>query len=163
MKKNKQFSDYISIAEFSKRYGIKTQTVMKNLEKIHGVVLVEDEIKIKNSARYPYNMRRTRTKDRAEKMYIFLRATREFFYIDSKMLNMSSYSFMTMVKEMCSLGLIVDNKSGNKDGANAYDTTAMAENYLKQSKTKAIRALLELTANTSGVFVGAMLSQMNNG
>jgi hypothetical protein len=78
------------------------------------------------------------------------------------MLKISEYSFNTMIKEMLNLGILIENNSGNNDGANAYDTTTLTENFLNLSKRKAIKEMLSIMANTSGTFVGAALSQMNS-
>ncbi len=161
MKKNPSV-EYVSIEEFSNRYNLKPQTILKNYKKIRGIKMSRGELIILSSARYPYNMRNTHLKKREEKMYVLLKATREFYYIDSKMLKISEYSFNTMIKEMLNLGILIENNSGNNDGANAYDTTTLTENFLNLSKRKAIKEMLSIMANTSGTFVGAALSQMNS-
>lgn len=153
--KNKEvYNDYISIEEFAKRYKISPNTIIKKHKDIPGIMISNGQYWAVDSARYPYNPRNSSLKTRDEKMYVLLKATREYRYIDNKILGISKQSFDTMIKELLSTGLIQNNNSGDINGANSYDLTMEGSNIAQLKKTD---ALIELS-RIIGAFVGTFVA-----
>ncbi len=162
MKKSKQNNTdhqvFIDIKAFAKRYGLSEKTVRKRIDDIKGVITKERETFIIDSSRYPYNMRGNKVKSRDDKIYVLLKATSEFYYIDEEMLRISKTSFDTMVNELYVKGLLIKNGSNDPNGVNSYDVCQSMDELLRKSKYKAIKEISLHLSRMSGEFVGEYIN-----
>lgn len=147
----------IDIDTFATRYNYKSKTVLNNIERIKGAFKKDEKYYIPDSARYPYNLRRTSIKTREEKMYVVLKATSENRYVDDKLVGLSKASFTTLIKELLYHGLLQENKSDDYNGANAYDTTIKADEALAYNKKRAIIEIGKALAEVAGIFTAQLL------
>ncbi len=143
---------YISVQAFANRYNLKTDTVKKNINRIAGIKLIDNEYLIPDSSRYPYNIGRNKLATRDEKCYVLLKATSQSRYVDETMLKMSTASFNTLITELVKKGLLQKNSSNNPHGANRYDTTLLADETLKNSKKKAMTEIANILAGAAAVY-----------
>lgn len=158
-----QEENLISLEVFANRYNKKEETVKRNISKIPGAIKKENIDYFCDSARYPYSLRNNKMKTSADRRYLLLLATSKFEYIDEKMLKMSKCSFNTMIKELIEKGLLVENGSNNKNGANAYDCSSLAEEILQKNRVKAMEELGKVLASIAGTFVNSATNKSKIG
>lgn len=149
----------VDVETFASRYGYSEKTIKKNIHRIEGAWKEGQDYCIPDSARYPYRMGHTSIQTREDKRYVVLRATSEYRYVDEKMLGLSKTSFRTIVDELTSQGLLINNNSNDVHGVNMYDTSSKADEMLKGGKKKAMVEIGKAVAEIGGTFAAQFAIQ----
>ncbi len=129
-------NDYVSIDTFAKRYGLKSNTVKKNIDKVVGAYYKDGVYYIPDSCRYPYNLKNIKFKSRNDRKYVILRATSENKFVDNNTVGVSKKSFDLMIGELIRDQLLQYNGTNDKNGANSYDVTDYADRVIKEKNNK---------------------------
>lgn len=153
----------VTYEEFINNYRFKEKTIENKAKKgeIPGMQYVSGEYIIEDGTRYPYNIGRNKLKSLSDKVYVFLKATHMFMYIDHTMLKMTSGEFNNMISELLSAGLICRNGIANTHGANGYSCTIICDEFILEKKYRAIKLMVNILANALGTIEGAFVSQLN--
>lgn len=150
---------FVTVEKFAERYDLTPKTIKKNIDKIPGALKNDGKYIIPDSARYPYNLGRSKLDTRTKRVYALLKATDEFRYIDCEMLKISKNSFDTLVNELVEKKIIKKNGSNDQHGLNSYDVTLETEQYFENKNIKQIMKWIDtvLTIVAEGVNIGTAL------
>lgn len=151
-----------TLEKFCRNNDISVRTVVKNKDKIPGLLLTDDECRISEGTRYPYNVGRNSLKTIDDKRYVLLKATYNCKYIDHSMLKTDINEFNNIIEELVSAGLLERNGLANRYGANAYRCTLRCKEFLGFRKRKAIKFIINTMAEAIGTAAGACFNQINN-
>ena len=153
---------YITLDEFSKKCGIKSQTIKKRYEEIPGIQKSGNTYLVLEGTRYPVDKRKVKPKTREEKVYYLLNAISEERYISSDILGLYDEQFNELLVELQKLKLISKNSLCNEHGANQYDITSDGIALLHNKKDEAIRRIINTMAEAGGTFLGSAYATANN-
>ncbi len=148
----------VDIETFASRYKIKVETVKKNINQIVGAKKDGKDYIIPDSARYPYRIGNTSIKTRDDKRYVLLKATSENKFVDEKLIGLSKASFNTLIQELLNQNLLIENGSEDKNGANAYDTSSLADSLLRNGKRRAMVEIGKAVAEIGGKFAAQFVT-----
>ena len=143
---------YVTLEDFLRISGIKKSTFLKRYENIPGVERINEEFKIIEGTRLPYNLRRNKLKTTDDQRYVLLKAINENKYIDSNLLRTHPKEFENLLRDLLRIGFIERNGINNPYGANGYRTTIKGGDHLKKTKRETIRYISTLLAECAGKF-----------
>ena len=119
---------------FLNQYNLKEDTIRKRIKDIPGISIENNEIKILEDSRYPYNIRKSKTSDFYSKMIIILKATSKLCYVDEKILKTSKNEFNHIINELLDANFLIKRKTVNKFGCNSYFITTQGDEFLKSKR-----------------------------
>ena len=153
----------ISLEVLSHNANIQVSTIKKRLFKnpssIPGITIQNGNYVVLSGTRYPYP-KIAKLDNSEKKRYHLLKAISEYKYIDHWTLRLEQQQFINMLRELLSAGLIEPNHLQNNYGANAYDCTTKGDMVLHMKQFEALKEISRLIAETSGIFVGEVVSAL---
>ena len=151
-----ELAAYSCVKESTVRDGLKQGSVLK----VPGAYYNEQgQLVIPNGSRWPYNKRNAKLDTREKRKDALLEATYHNKYVDASMLNMPEESFHTMISELVEIGLLRENGTSNKFGANAYDTTCLYDQVRSENRLERIKQITNIGSAAAGSFCGAYMNQ----
>ncbi len=161
MCKNKEI-EYISFDEFVNNTGRAESTIRKRYKEIPGITKTKDGFQVVSGTRYPCDLHRHKFKNSGDRRYALLKAISQYRYVTHKDLRIEHRQFEEMLRELLSAGLIKENHLFNTYGANAYDCTSAGDELIQRTDQDAKKELLNLIASATGMFTGAIVSQISD-
>ncbi len=161
MCKNKEI-EYISFDEFVNNTGRAESTIRKRYKEIPGITKTKDGFQVVSGTRYPCDLHRHKFKNSGDRRYALLKAISQYRYVTHKDLKIERRQFEEMLRELLSAGLIKENHLFNTYGANAYDCTSAGDELIQRTDQDAKKELLNLIASATGMFTGAIVSQISD-
>lgn len=161
MEKDK--TQYITFSEFVNHSGRKENTVKKKIGSGNGIPGIEKRDNtyfVLSGTRYPCDLHRYKLKNSSERRYVLLKTISEYKYISHLDLRIEYRQFQEMLSDLLAAKLIKPNHLFNNYGANAYDCTYKGDNLIKMKTIEAKEELIKLVAETTGTFVGSVISKI---
>ena len=114
------------------------KTVLKYRNKIPLIKKVDNDYFVLKGTRLLSPIKKYKFNDNDSKRYVILDCISKDKYVDNVMLGLYEGSFLLILSDLLSAGLIRYNYNGNNYGTNAFDVTESANKLLKSEKKKII-------------------------